>query len=90
MKSMDTFLLMRCVLNGNSRPLILPSPLQIFLLDLPCLEAKATVAVSHLLPMVDNTTIVVMALHPTTEGVAPTSPMTMLLHRGLHVKYVAS
>jgi hypothetical protein len=81
---------MRCVLNNNSRPLILPNPLQTSLLGLPCLEAEATVAVGHPPPMVDETIIVVVALHPTTKGVAPTSPMMLLLHHGLHVRFVAS
>jgi hypothetical protein len=75
---------MRCVLNSSSRPLFLPSPLLISLLGLPCL------AVAHHLPTMDDTTIMVLVLPPSTEGVAPTSPMTLPLHHGLHVRFVES
>lgn len=62
----------------------------ISLLGLPCLEAEVTVVVAHHLPTVDNNTIVVVVLPPSTEGLAPNSPMTLPLHHGLQVKFVAS
>jgi hypothetical protein len=62
----------------------------ISLLGLPCLEAEVTVAVAHHLPTVDNNTIMVVVLPPSTEGLAPNSPMTLPLHHGLRVKFVAS
>jgi hypothetical protein len=45
---------------------------------------------AHHLPMVDDTTIVVVVLSPPKEGMAPTSPMTLPLHHGPHVRFVAS